>query len=389
MYNVTSNITTVDMTGRRMAFSEPLYQYDYGQILKITGVELPVSYEVLFSLDGRPTVTVLGDEDGVQIPDIYLMTASLITAYIFLHAGTDDGATELVINIPVKERPFATNEQPTEVQQDLITQTIAALDAGVEAAEAAQSAAEDAAEDAEAWAVGKRGGSDVPSSDPAYQNNAKYYAGDAHDIRDSIQDIKDEAEQAIQAASDAADSARSAASSETNAGADALKAEGYAVGKQNGTDVASGSPYYHNSAKYYKEQADSAASAAAQSKTDAEGQASAAAGSARDASDSATAASGSKSAAAGSATAADGSAKTAEAYAVGKRGGTDVPSSDPAYENNAKYYAGEAANYAAIAQTVVDSNFLLVDHDDSDKKYMVGLYVEDGHFGISLDELVQ
>ena len=36
--------------------------------------------------------------------------------------------------------------------------------------------AEDAAEDAEAYAVGKRGGVDVDSDDPAYHNNAKYYA---------------------------------------------------------------------------------------------------------------------------------------------------------------------------------------------------------------------
>ena len=33
-----------------------------------------------------------------------------------------------------------------------------------------------AAEDAEAWAVGQRGGQDVPSSDPTYENNSKYWA---------------------------------------------------------------------------------------------------------------------------------------------------------------------------------------------------------------------
>ena len=38
----------------------------------------------------------------------------------------------------------------------------------------AQNAAQDA-EDAEAWAVGQRNGVNVPSTDPAYQNNAKYY----------------------------------------------------------------------------------------------------------------------------------------------------------------------------------------------------------------------
>jgi hypothetical protein len=42
--------------------------------------------------------------------------------------------------------------------------------------------------------------------------------------------------------------------------ADALVAEGYAKGTQDGTPVGSGSPYYHDNAKYYKEQAEEAAS---------------------------------------------------------------------------------------------------------------------------------
>lgn len=43
-----------------------------------------------------------------------------------------------------------------------------------------------------------------------------------------------------------------------------------------------------------------------------------------------------------SATAAANSKKDAEAYAVGKRDGTDVVSGDPAYHNNASYYAAAA-----------------------------------------------
>jgi len=40
-----------------------------------------------------------------------------------------------------------------------------------------------------------------------------------------------------------------------NAEANGLKSEGFAVGEQNGVPVTSGSPYYQNNAKYYKEQA--------------------------------------------------------------------------------------------------------------------------------------
>lgn len=67
------------------------------------------------------------------------------------------------------------------------SQTAAAGSAS-SAAENAQSAAQDAqdaaqdAEDAEAWAVGKRNGVDVPSTDPAYNNNAKYYKEQAQAV---------------------------------------------------------------------------------------------------------------------------------------------------------------------------------------------------------------
>lgn len=57
----------------------------------------------------------------------------------------------------------------------------AAAGSASSAEEDAQSAAQDA-EDAEAWAVGKRNGVDVPTNDPAYQNNAKYYKEQAKAI---------------------------------------------------------------------------------------------------------------------------------------------------------------------------------------------------------------
>lgn len=91
--------------------------------------------------------------------------------------------------------------------------------------------ANDYALKAEGNAVGKQNGSDVDSSSPYYQNNAKYYAEDAEYSADSADHFKDQASGA------------------------ALIAEGNAVGKQNGVDVDSSSPYYHNNAKYYAEQA--------------------------------------------------------------------------------------------------------------------------------------
>ena len=77
----------------------------------------------------------------------------------------------------------------------------------------------------------------------------------------------------------------------------ALKSEGYAIGKQNGSDVSPSSPYYHNNSKYYSQQAS------------------------------------------GSATSSENDALVSEGYATGKQNGQDVPSTSPYYHNNAKYYS--------------------------------------------------
>lgn len=156
-----------------------------------------------------------------------------------------------------------------------------------------------AAKDSEAYAAGTRDGADVPSDDPAYHNNSKYYSSRANSSANTAQGY----------ASDAGTSAAMSSGS-------ALKSEGFAVGTANGRAVASTSPYYHNNSKYYSEQASGSATAAAGSATAADGSASAAAGSATAADESATAAAGSKTAAEGSATAAAGSASAAAGSAT-------------------------------------------------------------------------
>lgn len=160
-----------------------------------------------------------------------------------------------------------------------------------------------AAQDSEAYAAGTRDGADVPSDDPAYHNNSKYYSSRANSSANTAQGY----------ASDAGTSAAMSSGS-------ALKSEGFAVGTANGRAVASTSPYYHNNSKYYAEQASGSATAAAGSATAADGSASAAAGSATAADESATAAAGSETAAAGSATAAAGSATAAAGSATAAAG---------------------------------------------------------------------
>lgn len=152
---------------------------------------------------------------------------------------------------------------------------------------------------AEAYAKGTRNGTAVTSGQTGYHDNSKYYK-----------------EQAATQASNASTSA-------TSANANALKAEGYAVGKQNGTTQTSGT-YYHNNAQYYKEQAASSATNASTK--------------AGEASTSANTASQKASAASTSAQTASDKALVAEGYAKGTQNGTPVGSTSPYYHNNAEYF---------------------------------------------------
>lgn len=136
--DMTTRYVDVAFDGKRTAIARALYQWDYGQILRVTDLELPVAYEVHFALTKTGnSVTQIGNADGVAIPDSVLQHSGSIYAWFYLHDTGSDGETRYEILIPVIQRARPTNETPTPVQQDVITETIAALDDAVERAEAA------------------------------------------------------------------------------------------------------------------------------------------------------------------------------------------------------------------------------------------------------------
>ena len=181
--------------------------------------------------------------------------------------------------------------------------------------------------------------------------------------------------------------AETAEQHEADAGADALKAEGYALGTQGGEAVEEGSDYYHNNASYFAGQASAQAEAAARSasaagaaKADAEAakdaaagsataagkSASDAAGSATEAGAAATAAGRSAGAAEGSATAASRSASSAE-QSASSAGGSANTASQKAGEASQK--AGEAAAASQAIQNMgVESETLEEGSEASVKK---------------------
>jgi len=144
-----SNVTIASYNGCGKTVTEPLYQYDYGQILQLSGFELPEAYEVHFAPVGRlQSITQIGSPDGVSIPDECLKSGEPINAWLFLHTAADDGETVYKIVIPVIRRAMPSDVEPTPEQQDVITEAIAALNAGVSRVETAAESAEIFANDA-------------------------------------------------------------------------------------------------------------------------------------------------------------------------------------------------------------------------------------------------
>lgn len=133
-----SNITEVTFTTERYAVTEPLYQYDYGQVLKITAPSLPDPYTVHFgnARSSGDSLTVLGTaSDGAAIPSALLATGLNVYAWVFLHTGENDGETEYMIEIPVIRRAEPTDdpvieEDPSAV--DIIMGEIADLKEDIE-----------------------------------------------------------------------------------------------------------------------------------------------------------------------------------------------------------------------------------------------------------------
>lgn len=131
-----SNIIRAKFNGNRTASSlEPssLTQYDYGQILVIEGINLPFAFEAHFTNRvGEETKTQLGMGNRVEIPSEFLLSDRPIICYIFLHSREYDGKTVYTITIPVTPRAKPSDVEPTPIEQGVIDQAIAALNAGIE-----------------------------------------------------------------------------------------------------------------------------------------------------------------------------------------------------------------------------------------------------------------
>lgn len=242
------NIVVASFTdARHEARTRRIYQYDYGMVLTVDGIDLPTAFEAHFSNtdDSGTSVTQIGSDSAVTIPDEFLLTGLPVYCWIYLHSGEDDGETVYKITIPVKKRAQPTNEEPTPVQQDTITQAIAALNSAVTQtgrdAESAEASASDAADSAETAKGYKEGTEEAEGNAATSATQAAGYAEDAQGYAEnaalsasqadaSATTASQYAQVATQSASDA-DTANTAAQSAKTASQTAQSAAETAQGK--------------------------------------------------------------------------------------------------------------------------------------------------------------
>ena len=314
--------------GERRDSDQDTYQWDLGHVLEIY-VPATATYEIHYCLPGFTETedyaveSCTASDDGgykltAHVPNKFFEESGRLQLFVVGSADNHIITTyEGYINIISRVKPDDyTDDDPENGAISILAK------------------AREYANQSEAWAVGEIEGEAVPSTAPQYHNNSEYYAG-----------------LAAGSASDASDSAGAASGSASSASTNALKAEGYAVGKQNGTDVASGSDYYHNNASYYAGQA-----------------------------------SGSATAASNSANAASASELNAEAWAQGTKNGVPVTSSDPQYHKSAQYVADTLSADIAGLQAQIDRILTEIgiaveaDHTSMTAAHSAGEYVySEGH----------
>lgn len=352
----------------------PLYQYDYGQVLQIVGVELPAAYEVHFSNEPHGTaITQIGNADGVAIPDQYLQSGANVYAWLYMHTGANDGETEITITIPVLGRAKPTDHEPTPVQQDAITQAIAALNAAVEQTGADVEAAGSYAEEAEQSA---RAAADSASSAQDSEAAAQGYAEDAAASSAAAQLSENNAGASAQGA---ADSAAAASASEQAAKASETAAAGSA---SSASDDAATAASAASTATQQAGIATSGAGRATQKAADA-------AASAQDAASSETAAAGSAAAAATSETNAETAETAAQtAQAAAEAAAQSVVESAAQIDTNKEDIADLKSDLSVLSSDVYEVTDNLVDIGREKNMWKQGYYNGSQSYAIHYDKKI-
>ena len=140
----------------------PVWQYDYGQIIHINGIELSASYKAEFSNTTRgDAIATVQTTDEITIPAQFLESGAAVYIWLVI-VDESSRTTEYAVIVPVAARAKPTDEEPSPEEQSEIDQTLAALNSGVSRVEGIAEAIPDTINDAlaEAKASGEFDGKD-------------------------------------------------------------------------------------------------------------------------------------------------------------------------------------------------------------------------------------
>lgn len=128
-----NNVINVSFGAQNKATTRPVWLIDEGMVLKFNGLNLPTAYEVDFSnSETAPAIQMIGDEDGVSIPNSLFTNGTKILAWLRLQPSENVGYTVYQVTIPLQQRPANTGVAPTPQEATIVEQAIAALNAAVE-----------------------------------------------------------------------------------------------------------------------------------------------------------------------------------------------------------------------------------------------------------------
>ena len=122
-----SNTITAYFKGR-IGVCESVYQYDYGRVIVIDGIDdLTSAFDCYFSTTGEDeSIPAIGQDSRVAIPNAALTRSGNVTLHIPLHTGENDSEVEYVVTFRVIGRAKPVDDG-SEEDQTAISQAIALL----------------------------------------------------------------------------------------------------------------------------------------------------------------------------------------------------------------------------------------------------------------------
>lgn len=126
--------------------TDPRSQYAYGQVVKISGLHLPASFDADIANKGdKQAKATIGTNNELPIDDNYFLSGKDIIVMINVHATNKDGRTKYIINIPINKRSKRADIELEPVEQDVVSTAIATLNEAIEQTSANAESAENSA----------------------------------------------------------------------------------------------------------------------------------------------------------------------------------------------------------------------------------------------------